>query len=812
MAARWVRFLGIGIAVLMLAGCSSPEERFSEHMSRGDQYFENEKWSEARIEYWNALKIDPDYAEAHFKMAEALMRLNQFRDARWEYQESIRLAPDELAWRIKLAELLILFNANDDGLEQIATVLEREPENVEALVLRGIALAREGQTEEALAEIDTALELDPRNERALRLRARALESRGENERAEAAYAALIEAQPTTSNHIWFALYWASQGKLVKALAEYQSAVHAAESQEERTRARRVLAAFHASRGDIDSAEKVLLEAREEAPDDSQLALTLARLYAAQGEFERAEEMLKERVRQQPENAEPLLVLADFYRRSGDRERALKTTEQALEVQPTYEAALLQKAEYLIEQTDDPARQRAGRKLIDDVLAENPNNISGLLTLGKALLLGRHYEEAAVKLRRVLDEQPSSQGHVLLGVAYIGMGQLELGRSELLRATQLDPDNYTARSELAALYLRTGERELAAETARKGLEQRGDDPRLLLIIAEAETGLGNNEKALAALDRVSVDHVEYSERYRAAVGRLYRRLEKPELAREHLEAALEGGPVNATVIRELVSVDLETKDPERALERLNRVIEQAPDNGALYALRGMIYLGFRQGTQLTKAKEAENDLRRAIELDPAHIEAYGLLASLYRATGRMGEAITTFERARDARPEDPRVHLLVGTLYEQSGRTEEAIQEYEQVLRLEPNQPIAKNNLAWLLADTASDDPEQLDRALELAQDAREILPGNANVADTLGWVMLKKDIPTGAIPLFQEAIGGYEVGDPNRSVVRLHLARAYVSAGKQEKAIEELELALRESERFPNRREAEALLTELRAS
>ena len=812
MTAHCARSLGFGIAVLLLAACSSPEERFSEHMRRGEGYAEQERWSEARIEYWNALKIDPDFADAHFKMGEALMRLSQFRDARWEYQESIRLAPDRIEWRIKLAELLILFNANEDGLEQIAAVLELDPENVDALVLRGVALAREGRSEEALTQIDQALAHDPKNERGLRLRARALESRGETDRAEAAYESLIEAQPTTSNHIWFALFWAAKGKLLKALAEYENAVQAAADQEERTRAWRVLAAFHVNRGDVPAAEKVLVEAREETPEDSQLALTLARLYASQGESERAEEMLKERVKQNPTGAEPLLVLADFYRRSGDTSRALETSERALEVEPTSEAARLQQAEYLIEQTDDPARQRAGRKLIDDVLAENPNSVSALLTLGKALLLDRHYEEAAVKLRRVLDEQPSSQGHVLLGVAYIGMGQLELGRSELLRATQLDPDNYTARSELAALYLRTGERELAAETARKGLERRGEDPRLLLIIAEAETGLGNDEAALDALGRVRLENESYPERYRAVAGRLYRRLGKPDLARQNLEAALEGRAPTASIVRELVSLDLETEDPDRALTRLNEAIEKNPDEGGLYALRGMIYLGFRQGTQLTRAKEAEDDLRRAIQKDPTHIESYGLLASLYRSTGRMDEAIVTFERARDARPDDPRVHLLVGTLYEQSGRIDQAVVEYEYVLRLEPSQPIAKNNLAWLLADTASDDPEQLDRALELAQDARELLPENPNVADTLGWVMLKKDIPSGAIPLFQEAIEGYEAGDPSRSVVRLHLAQAYISAGSQGRAIEELEIALRESERFPNRRDAEELLAELKAS
>ena len=203
---------------------------------------------------------------------------------------------------------------------------------------------------------------------------------------------------------------------------------------------------------------------------------------------------------------------------------------------------------------------------------------------------------------------------------------------------------------------------------------------------------------------------------------------------------------------------------------------------------------------------------AIEKSPNRIEAYSGLGALYRLTGRLDESIETFEQARDKRPEDPAVRLLLATLYEGAGRTDAAAREYEEVVRLDPKQPIAKNNLAWLLAEASADDPDKLDRALELARDAREFLPGNPNVADTLGWVLLKKDIPNAAIPLFREAIASSEASEPVRALVRLHLARAYRSTGEVGRAIEELEQALEETDQFPARPEAEALLAELRKS
>lgn len=808
-----LRILRAVAPISLLIACTSPEERLAEHLRRGEQYFAQEQWSEARIEFWNALKIDPDVADAHYKMAESLLNLQQYGDARWEYKEAIRLSPDRLDWRFRLAEILTVAGESSEAREQVEAILSRDPDHADALVLRAVAMARDRDPEKALRDIDRALEIEPDHARGLALRARSLEMKGDLAEAEATYRHLIEVHPTAANHIRFALFWGSQGKVLQAVNQYRAAIEAAADLGERTRARRVLAAFHLTRGDTKAAEEELLAARLEAPDDSALALTLARLYAAQGYGDRAEEMLQARVSQHPERVDPLLTLADFYNRSGDAAKALATTERALEVDPESEIARLQKAEYLIDRTGDEEAGREGRALVEQVLAENPNSVAGLLTLAKALLIDGRYEDAAGKIQRVLDEQPSAKGHLLLGWAYIGMSQLDLARGELLRALQLDPDSSMARMELAALYLRTGQRELALQEARRVLEDQPRNLRMLLVVADASQSLGRRDDALAALDRAKFEGPNDTSAHRLAAGRLFRRLGEPDRARAQLEAALNGSPGDPAVLRELIALDLQARAPDRALERINAAIQSHPERGPLYSLRGAAYLSFRDADgRLRHPGEAEEDLKTAIEKDPTHLEPYGLLATLYRVTGRTEEAIRTFEHARDARPEARNVRLILGTLYEQQGRAAEAIQEYEAVLSREPNQPIAKNNLAWLLAETASGVPQELDRAQKLAEDARELLPGNPNVADTLGWVYLKRDIPKAAIPLFREAIEGYEEGETNRSVVRYHLALAYFQNGDVRRAIEEVEQALSEVERFPNRSDAEALLEKLRAS
>jgi tetratricopeptide (TPR) repeat protein len=140
-----------------------------------------------------------------------------------------------------------------------------------------------------------------------------------------------------------------------------------------------------------------------------------------------------------------------------------------------------------------------------------------------------------------------------------------------------------------------------------------------------------------------------------------------------------------------------------------------------------------------------------------------------------------------------------------------MENYETVLRLDQDQPGAKNNLAWLLADNANATPADLDRALQLAQDAKNAMPNDPSVADTLGWVMYKKGIPSAAIALFRESIDGYPEGHPLRGTVRYHLAAAYEKNGERDRAVQELKRALDEDSTFTERDAAEKLLKELQA-
>ena len=202
------------------------------------------------------------------------------------------------------------------------------------------------------------------------------------------------------------------------------------------------------------------------------------------------------------------------------------------------------------------------------------------------------------------------------------------------------------------------------------------------------------------------------------------------------------------------------------------MEAEPENAKLRTLSGLVALiGDRPD-------DAEAAFQKAIELDPTDAAGYEQLARLYAKTDRLNEAVTTYEAAIKARPEDPNLHYFLGTLYSFGGAQDKAIERYEDAIKYGPDLAYPKNDLAYIYAESG----ENLDRALDLAQDAKAALPDTATVADTLGWVLYKRGIPSAAISYLKEAVANAD-GDIKVSGVSLHhLAQAYEADGDPDKA------------------------------
>ena len=103
---------------------------------------------------------------------------------------------------------------------------------------------------------------------------------------------------------------------------------------------------------------------------------------------------------------------------------------------------------------------------------------------------------------------------------------------------------------------------------------------------------------------------------------------------------------------------------------------------------------------------------------AAADLYLRIGETYRRKGDLNSATVALRRAREILPGNEAVEGTLALLLDTAGQKEEAIQAYQAVLKGSPNNSVALNNLAFLLAETGGD----LDKALEYAQHARQLEP------------------------------------------------------------------------------------------
>jgi Flp pilus assembly protein TadD len=165
------------------------------------------------------------------------------------------------------------------------------------------------------------------------------------------------------------------------------------------------------------------------------------------------------------------------------------------------------------------------------------------------------------------------------------------------------------------------------------------------------------------------------------------------------------------------------------------------------------------------------------------EGYGMLAEFYLRHKRTEEARAEFEGMARREPSNVGARTMVAVLLEQLGKADEARKVYEAMANDAANAPVAANNLAYIYAEQGTN----LDTALQLAQTAKQRMPDNPSVDDTIGWIYYKKDLPALAVKPLEESLSKR----PNNAEVLFHLGASYAKLGEKAKAKDTLERALK---------------------
>ncbi|VFQ45489.1 tetratricopeptide repeat protein [Desulfoluna butyratoxydans] len=172
--------------------------------------------------------------------------------------------------------------------------------------------------------------------------------------------------------------------------------------------------------------------------------------------------------------------------------------------------------------------------------------------------------------------------------------------------------------------------------------------------------------------------------------LARKAEDYATSAAYLTTASEKDPSALILKRELAVVHLLAGDKEKALEVIDGILADHPDDADSLLLLVRIRLAER------RAGQAEKLLKRVIESDPTREEAYFRLGLLQTTIGKRDNALETYLKLLEAYPYAYAGHYYAALLYKEKGDEDKAMHHLKESLDIAPEFIEARLELADIL--------------------------------------------------------------------------------------------------------------------
>ena len=757
----------LGIAVLLLVGgCDSPKDLEAKYIAHGKSLYESGDLVKAALEFKNALQIDPaalepqyylgliaekqkkyDAAAASFQRVadadphhlEANLKAGQYSllsanadNAQRYARQVIAIAPGKPDGHTMMAAALLLKNKLPEAEKEARAALAIDPNNVDALVVLAGRQARGGELETALATVEKGLTVNPKSTDLMLIKLKILFDLKRTTDVVAVLRQMHEIDPANPNYVIdLANQLAATGKLTEAESMFRQALDANGDSDALIAA---YAGFLVQKRSLDEAITQIKSLAEQTKLAPKYVLLLEQLYIRAQKLDDADALMHD-LEQNGVNA-------------SDRLRA--------KVELARITALQGKPDIALEQ-------------INAILKEDKANEQALLLRGGLSLNAAKYDSAIGDAKSVLHQDVNSiPALILLSRAYEATGDTELAIDALRDVTRLAPNDVETRLRLASL-LAPKAPDDALQNLDAAIALRPDATNLLVQKAEFLVRTGAPDKA-ETIARTLLETPAT-----AAVG--HRIIGEAALARSdyptaisELKAAEAGGQPFMQTGPLLVSAYLRSGKADLADTMLTeRIAKDAGDARARILLAGV-------RAQAGKLDDAERLLREAIAAKPDQSESYIDLVQVLAKRKKTEEVIKISADAVQRFPNDRNVAVVAAVAYDTAGDFQAAKSSYERILEKWPNDTVAANNLAALIADVWPNDGQLLDRARQLAEKFRG--SDNPALLDTLAWVLVRQGNYDDATILLARATALL----PDNQQMQFHYAMALKGKGLTTKA------------------------------
>jgi tetratricopeptide (TPR) repeat protein len=728
-----VLWTAIAIGTL-LPGCArTPAEREASFLNRGKALLEKNDPNRALLEFRNAIAAMPHDAEAYYQLALTYAQLKDPSQAGAALQKAIELNPKHAGARLGIAQMMASSSyrgAVEEARKRLDSMLGETPGDVEILNALALTEARLGELSDAQSHIEQALAKAPAELKSSVLLARLQLSQGKSAAAEQTLQQAVSQAPrSVDSRLALARFYLETRKTGDAETEIRRAL---QLDSKNGIAWRTLGAIQLSRGDKAGAAETYRQLSQ-LPDKSYR-----------------------------------WDYAMYLFQDGQRDAAISEFERIARKDPNDRDARTR----LVSGYIGVNRLSDAEKLLTAALKSHGNDADALYQRSLLFLGSGKYEDAKNDLMRVVRLNPeSANARYALSRAEAGLGSPTQQRAHLEAALQLDPNLLSARVSLSRALITAGQASSAIDLMNRTPEsQRSSLPARVARIW-AQLASGDQASARKELDEA------------LAIARTPELLQQDSVlksaqknysgARASLEEILKATPDDVEVWGALAQTYYAEKQLPKAAERLRTAVAQRPNSAPLHYILAQVLLAE------DKRKEAALALAGAIGADPQFVAADLMLAGIEKEDGDIDSARRRLTAVLARTPKHVPAMLLLGDLEIAAGNRPGAIAQYRAIVESDQTNTAALNNLAYLLA---KEDP---DAALRYGEKAAELMPENASVQDTMGWIYYRRGLYEVAVRHLRTA-----VAQGATPLHKYHLALAYLKAGDRAKGEPLLQAAL----------------------
>jgi tetratricopeptide (TPR) repeat protein len=449
-----------------------------------------------------------------------------------------------------------------------------------------------------------------------------------------------------------------------------------------------------------------LASNQSNPEQS-INLTHIETSIQQGKIALVEKPLFDYAIAHPKDIRALELLGQVRYQQNRLDEALALYQRVLALDPSLVKARINLGQLMYEM----GQHESARLLLGEIAATSTVKVNERLALAKALVMVGEFQKAlavADKLPLVLK---SNAALPVRAAGYLGLGDRQSLIALVPSIRKAAISDAEIAIECAEVFRNAGMSQEAVGVLRLPLARSPNNFRLLVLLGQMETQVGNLAEARRYLDRAAKLKPNTADSL-YSVGMLESAEGNYEVALSHLKQAHALAPQAIPILTQLIINAMQANRAQMAVDFANELLQLKPDDpeslylfgaaslqaGSLSAAqsalerfakkrpedqRGCLALGIAFAGQPGRQQQAKSQFEQCVKLDPGNVEPKYQLGLIFKSEGEVQKAIQMFEEVITRAANHSNALRDLGALYIQTGAEAKARAVLERAAALKP---------------------------------------------------------------------------------------------------------------------------------